>query len=151
MNRNKISNLFDEIEKKTVTADDQKIDTGKVFSLDVTDKAATVGKWFGYIKSDIAGVHTFTLTQTDRFKKGGFALRVNDSVVIDWAQVQCSKTVSLEKGYNKIEIVCRFGKKDQKVAVEYVLTDHSEAQRINLTPGQMFHDKPAKKDVAAGK
>lgn len=122
------------------------VDKGEEFSLKQIGKTgASVGMWSGFMKCKLAGEYTLTLTQPARhgFRvnalSGGYSLRINGKPVVPASMKQTSVDVNLKVGWNKVELVCQFGKAPA-LTISYKPKDSLSDPRP-LTPGMMFYDK----------
>ena len=125
------------------------VDKGEEYSLKQLGKtAAGIGMWSGFMKCKRAGAYTLTLTQPTKSRvasgQGGYSLRVNGKPVIPAAWRQTSVDVDLKVGWNKIDLVCQFGKAPA-LSITYKPKD-SLAEARPLTPGMMFFDKKPEED-----
>ncbi len=104
--------------------------------------------WSGFMKCKRAGAYTLTLTQPTKVHVlsglGGYSLRVNGKAVIAAAWRQTSVDVDLKVGWNKIDLVCQFGRAPA-LSITYKPKD-SLSEARPLTPGMMFFDKKPEED-----
>lgn len=126
------------------------VDKGEEYSLKQLGKtSAGIGMWSGFMKCKRAGSYTLTLTQPVKYTgrgamSGGYSLRINGKPAIPASWKQTSVDVDLKVGWNKVDLVCQFGRAPA-LTITYKPKD-SLSEARPLTPGMMFFDKKPEED-----
>lgn len=133
----------------TLAAAKTMVDKGEEFSLKQIGKSeAKTGMWTGFIKCKRSGVCTFTLSQPSKAVRGtaagGYSFWVNGKSVVGAGWRETSVDVDLKVGWNKVDIVCQFGRAPA-LTIAYKPKD-SLSEARPLTPAMMFFDKKPEDD-----
>ena len=124
------------------------VDKSEDFSLKPLGKTeSNVGMWSGFLKCKRAGVYTLTLTGGNNFSEG-YSLRVNGRQAIVVGRGQNSADVTMKVGWNKVELVCKFGagrSSNSRLNVAYKPKESLSDARP-LTPAMLFHDQKPEED-----
>ena len=119
------------------------IDKSEAFSLTALGNTeSNVGMWIGFLKCKRAGLYTLTLTG-GRTIHDGYSLRVNGRSVIVAGKAQTSADAAFKVGWNKIELVCQFGRGTLSVVYK---PKESLSDARPLTPAMLFHDQKPEED-----
>ncbi len=118
------------------------VDKGDVFSKAAAAEKAEVHTmmWQGYIKCKRAATYTFSLSNRD-----SYSFYVNGKKYVDFCFGQESCDVDLKVGWNHVSIVAYFGRKDNKLTVNYKPKGSLSDPRP-IAPKDLFHDQKPEED-----